>query len=73
MSCDKCNGKELERPPLSPTIIRVIRGFCPSCSAKIECEISRTKHRGTLYVTHCETCGQKLIWNFRKIIREVRK
>ena len=58
MSCDNCNGKELAQQPFELVCIKVLRGFCPMCSAKLEHEIENDEHK----VIYCETCGHKITW-----------
>ena len=58
MSCDNCTEKESAHQPLGLVKVKLMRGACPMCSAKIECELGQAAHR----ITYCEICGQKILW-----------
>lgn len=58
MKYDTYTDKELARQPLGTAIIKIMHGSCPACTAKIQCQIGRAKHK----ITYCESCGQKIIW-----------
>lgn len=60
------NTTENAIQPLAP--VHIMRGTCPTCSAKVEYNAAEEVEciRGEWTITRCASCGQRLAWKRRR-------